>query len=97
MTHIDTYRKRAKLLMRWHREGNHSVGGHVRTLARFASVTDREALESPLPLALAQEIVAVEAGFADWASLKAPRAKRPKPRRKIAGRQSFKTRCRSSL
>jgi catechol 2,3-dioxygenase-like lactoylglutathione lyase family enzyme len=78
MTHIDTYRKRAKLLMRWHREGNHSIGAHVRTLPRFADITDREVLARPLPLALAQEIVAVEAGFADWATLKAAAGEAPK-------------------
>lgn len=70
MPSIDTYRKHAKLLVRQHREGDHSVGGKVRQLARFSHLTDREALDRPMPLALAQEIVAVEAGFADWAALK---------------------------
>lgn len=71
MPTIETYRKQAKLLVRWHREGNYSVGGKLRMLRRFSQVTDREALDRPMPLALAQEIVAVEAGFADWAALKA--------------------------
>ncbi|MBC9031290.1 VOC family protein [Sphingomonas sp. JC676] len=71
MPMIETYRKQAKLLVRWHREGNYSVGGKLRMLDRFQDVTDREALDMALPLTLAQEIVAVEAGFADWAALKA--------------------------
>jgi catechol 2,3-dioxygenase-like lactoylglutathione lyase family enzyme len=71
MPMIETYRKQAKLLVRWHREGNYSVGGKLRLLDRFREATDREALDMAMPLMLAQEIVAVEAGFADWAALKA--------------------------
>jgi uncharacterized glyoxalase superfamily protein PhnB len=71
MPMIETYRKQAKLLVRWHREGNYSVGGKLRLLDRFREITDREALDRAMPLTLAQEIVAVEAGFADWAALKA--------------------------
>jgi catechol 2,3-dioxygenase-like lactoylglutathione lyase family enzyme len=71
MPSIDTYRKQAKLLLRWHRERNYSIGGKVRFLERYRHLTDVEVLEMPLPLTLAQEIVAVEAGFRDWAALKA--------------------------
>src|SRR5918995_5425581 len=71
MPSIETYRKHAKLLARWHRERNYSVGEKVRLLARYRHLTDVEALEMALPLTLAQEIVAVEAGFRDWAALKA--------------------------
>ena len=70
MPKIEPYRKQAKQLMRWHEDRNYSVGGKVRTLPRFAHLTDAEVLAMPLPLALAQEIVAVEAGFADWTALK---------------------------
>lgn len=70
MPTIDTYRKQAKLLCRWHREGNHSVGEKVRRLERFRALSDREILDAPLPLMTAQEIVAVEAGFPDWATLR---------------------------
>ena len=28
MPTIETYRKQAKLLLRWHREGNYSLGGN---------------------------------------------------------------------
>ncbi|HEY7808669.1 MAG TPA: glyoxalase superfamily protein [Croceibacterium sp.] len=71
MPKIETYRKRAKQIVRWHREGNYSVGGKVRQIERLRHLKDAEVLAAPLPLALAQEVVAVEAGFADWAALKA--------------------------
>lgn len=90
MATIETYRKRAKLLVRWHREGNYSIGGKLRMLARFRDVTDRDALDMALPLTLAQEIVAVEAGFADWPALKtatadAPKTPRPDPGAPVLG------------
>jgi catechol 2,3-dioxygenase-like lactoylglutathione lyase family enzyme len=68
---LDTYRKHAKQLMRWHRDRNYSVGEKVRLLERYRHLTDPEVLEMALPLTLAQEIVAVEAGCRDWAALKA--------------------------
>jgi len=71
MPSIETYRKHAKLLVRWHRERNYSVGGKVRLLPRYRDLTDVEVLAMAMPLTLAQEIVAVEAGFKDWAALKA--------------------------
>ncbi len=82
MPTLETYRKQAKLLMRWHREQNYSIGGKVRLLERFSPLTDREVLDMPLPLVLAQEIVAAEAGYASWAELKAATAdarKTPRP------------------
>ena len=82
MPTLDTYRKQAKQLLRWHAGGDYSIGEKVRRLERFASLSDREVLAAPFPLALAQEIVAVEAGCATWAELKAtadaaPRASKP--------------------
>jgi uncharacterized glyoxalase superfamily protein PhnB len=71
MARIETYRKRAKQIVRWHREGNYSVGGKVRQLARFRDITDVEVLAMPLSLTLAQEVVALEAGFASWGALRA--------------------------
>jgi len=71
MPSIETYRKQAKQLVRWHRERNYSIGGKLRLLERYRHLTDVEVLEMALPLTLAQEIVAVEAGFRDWAALKA--------------------------
>ena len=74
MPTIETYRKQAKLLLRWHREGNYSIGGRVRKLERYQSLTDREVLAMKFTLTMAQEIVAVEAGHKSWAELKAATA-----------------------
>jgi catechol 2,3-dioxygenase-like lactoylglutathione lyase family enzyme len=71
MPTIDSYRKQAKQLVRWHRERNYSIGGKFRLLERYRNLTDIEALNTPLPLTVAQEIVAVEAGYENWAALKA--------------------------
>ncbi|TWB17960.1 putative glyoxalase superfamily protein PhnB [Rhizobium sp. ERR 1071] len=78
MPTLDTYRKQAKLLMRWHRERDYSLGGRVRMLDRFKALTDREILAMKFPLTLAQEIVAVEAGHRNWAELKSVAADAPK-------------------
>ena len=78
MPTLDTYRKQAKLLMRWHRDGDYSIGGRVRTLDRFKALTDREVLAMKFPLTLAQEIIAAEAGHKSWAELKAVAADAPK-------------------
>ena len=69
MPKLESYQKQAKLLVRWHRERNYSVGGKVRQLARFSQFSDAEVLAMRRPLTLAQEIVAVEAGFGGWADL----------------------------
>ncbi|MGV1789330.1 glyoxalase superfamily protein [Rhizobium sp. A37_96] len=78
MPTLDTYRKQAKLLMRWHRDRDYSIGGRVRVLDRFKALTDREILAMKFPLTLAQEIVAVEAGHRNWAALKAVAVDAPK-------------------
>ena len=74
MPTIETYRKQAKLLLRWHREKDYSIGGRVRRLERYQSLTDREVLALKFTLTLAQKIVAVEAGYESWAELKAATA-----------------------
>jgi catechol 2,3-dioxygenase-like lactoylglutathione lyase family enzyme len=92
MTDLDSYRKQAKLLVRWGRQGNPSVGGRVRQLSRYSHLSDREVLALDFPLALAQEIIALEAGHSSWAALKralasapdAARAPPPPPRLKAA-------------
>lgn len=71
MPSLETFRKQAKQLVRWHRDRNYSVGEKVRLLERYRHLTDREVLKMAMPLNLAQEIVAVEAGYRDWAALKA--------------------------
>lgn len=78
MATLDSYRKQAKQLVRWHRERNYSIGEKFRRLERYRHLTDIEALEMPLPLTLAQEIVAVEAGFKNWAALKASATHAPR-------------------
>jgi hypothetical protein len=79
---LDSLKKQAKLLVRWHREGNYSVGGRVRRLERHGELTDVEILSLRFPLSEAQEIIALEAGYANWAELKSGLrtvAKKPKP------------------
>jgi catechol 2,3-dioxygenase-like lactoylglutathione lyase family enzyme len=75
---LDNLKKQAKLLVRWHRDGNYSVGGRIRTLPRYRNLTDVEALALKFPLNEAQEIIALEAGYASWAELKAGLAGAPK-------------------
>jgi uncharacterized glyoxalase superfamily protein PhnB len=74
MPTLETYRKQAKLLLRWHREKNYSIGEHVRRLERYQSLTDREALALNFTLTLAQEIIAIEAGHQTWVELKSATA-----------------------
>jgi uncharacterized glyoxalase superfamily protein PhnB len=90
MPTLETYRKQAKLLLRWHREGDYSIGGKVRLLTRYQSLTDRQALALNFTLALAQEIVAVEAGHPSWAELKAAAAHARKTPRETPGPPLFK-------
>lgn len=70
MSRLEAYRKLAKQLVRWHREGNYSIGGRIRALPRYQHLTDAEALALNFRLSEAQEIIAREAGFGSWAELK---------------------------
>jgi uncharacterized glyoxalase superfamily protein PhnB len=70
MSRFETFKKQAKQLVRWHRDGNYSIGGRIRGLARYKALTDREALALAFPLREAQEIIAVEAGYESWPALK---------------------------
>jgi uncharacterized glyoxalase superfamily protein PhnB len=90
MPTIETYRKQAKLLLRWHHEGNYSIGGRVRKLERYQSLTDCEVLALKFTLTVAQEIVAVEAGHQSWAELKAAAAGAPKTPRTASGEPFLK-------
>ena len=83
MPNFNTYRKQAKLLLRWHRDGNYSIGERIRMLDRYRDLTDREALSMSFPLALAQEIVAIEASYPDWTALKSATAEKPKAPRPL--------------
>ena len=90
MPTIETYRKQAKLLLRWHREGDYSIGGRVRRLERYQSLTDSEVLALKFTLTVAQEIVAVEAGDSSWTALKAATAGATKAPRASSGQQFLK-------
>jgi len=78
MLSIDNLKKQAKLLVRWHRAGNHSVGGRIRNLPRYRNLTDVEALALKFRLSEAQEIIALEAGYESWAALKSGLSTMPK-------------------
>ena len=84
MSRLEIYKKQAKQLVRWHREGNYSIGGRIRGLARYKTLTDREALALTFPLREAQEIIAVEAGHESWAALKAAVANEPTSARRVS-------------
>lgn len=71
MSRLEAFRKHAKQLVRWHREGHYSIGGRIRQLPRYEHLTDVEALQLKFSLGEAQEIIAREAGFDSWATLKA--------------------------
>ena len=83
MSRFEIYKKQAKQLVRWHRESNHSIGGRIRGLARYKTLTDREALALAFPLREAQEIIALEAGYASWAALKVAATNEPTPARRL--------------
>src|ERR1700720_9620 len=78
MANFDNLRKQAKLLVRWHRAGNYSVGWRIRGLPRYRYLTDVEAVGLTFPLSEAQEIIALEAGYPNWAALKAGLSTVPK-------------------
>ena len=78
MLNLDNLKKQAKLLVRWHRAGNYSVGGRIRNLPRYRNLTDVEALALKFPLSEAQEIIALEAGYESWAALKSGFSTMPK-------------------
>ncbi len=70
MSRLEAFRKQAKQLVRWHRDGNYSIGGRIRGLERYRTLTDAQALQLKFPLREAQEIIAREAGYATWVELK---------------------------
>ena len=84
MSTLESFRKQARQLVRWHRDGNYSVGGRIRMLPRYRNLTDVAALALRFPLAEAQEIIAVENGHENWTALKAAMESAP-PGRLRAG------------
>jgi catechol 2,3-dioxygenase-like lactoylglutathione lyase family enzyme len=70
MANLANLKKQAKTLVKWHRERYHPIAARLRqSVARFAELSDREILDAPFSLAEAQQIVAREAGFANWAAV----------------------------
>ena len=70
MPNIGNLRKRAKLYLRWHREGRHPVAEQIRSiLPRFGGLSDREVLAARFRLNDAQDLVARQQGFENWPAL----------------------------
>lgn len=63
---FETYLKQAEQLVRWHREGDRSVGGRIRRLPRYAALTDLDVLALPFTRVEAQKVIALEAGCVSW-------------------------------
>ena len=70
MPKLETLKKQAKQLVRWHRDGVWTVAERIRAgLPKCAGLSDQQILERPFPLAEAQELLAREAGLQTWAEL----------------------------
>jgi catechol 2,3-dioxygenase-like lactoylglutathione lyase family enzyme len=70
MPNLENLKKQAKLYVRWHRDGHYPVAARIRTLPRFAAMTDTQVLAAEFKLADAQELVAKNAGFETWEALR---------------------------
>jgi catechol 2,3-dioxygenase-like lactoylglutathione lyase family enzyme len=80
MPNIENLKKRAKLLVRQHRERYHPVAAQLRRLLpQFAGLTDREILDAPFALADAQQAVARDAGYEGWAAAQRDRTNGERP------------------
>jgi catechol 2,3-dioxygenase-like lactoylglutathione lyase family enzyme len=70
MPHLENLKKQAKQLVRWHRQGNHSVAARIRAaFPRHREANDGEILAQRFTLGEAQLLLAREAGFETWAEL----------------------------
>jgi catechol 2,3-dioxygenase-like lactoylglutathione lyase family enzyme len=68
---LQNLKKRAKLVVRLHASGQYTIAERIRRgLPAFAHCTDREVLDARFTLSQAQELIARELGFPDWAHLK---------------------------
>jgi catechol 2,3-dioxygenase-like lactoylglutathione lyase family enzyme len=71
MPDLENFKKQAKLILRWHREGHYPVAAQIRGLiSRFKNVPDAEILAASFKLSDAQEMVARQLGFDSWQALK---------------------------
>jgi catechol 2,3-dioxygenase-like lactoylglutathione lyase family enzyme len=67
---LEYLRKRAKLFVRWHRDGYYPVAAQIRTtLQRFRHLTDPQVLQRSFTLSDAHELVARQSGFESWHAL----------------------------
>ncbi len=71
MNDLENLRKRAKHVVRQHRNREYIVAERIRrTLPQFAGLTDGAVLDTPFALHDAQELIAMELGFDSWVELK---------------------------
>jgi uncharacterized glyoxalase superfamily protein PhnB len=91
MSDLENLKKQAKQIQRWHHERHWPVAQQIRITPRFAAMTDREILDHDFRLADAQAVVAIRAGYANWAELRrivevddAPVDRAPEPRLEYA-------------
>lgn len=67
MPNLENLRKRAKLCLRWHRDGHYPVAAQIRsTLPRYSGLDDPGVLAAAFKLSDAQELVARQNGFESW-------------------------------
>jgi catechol 2,3-dioxygenase-like lactoylglutathione lyase family enzyme len=83
---LQNLKKRAKLVLRQHVSGHVPVAERIRRgLPAFTGRTDREVLDAQFTLSQAQELIAREVGFSDWAQLKRGIEATPVARPEILG------------
>src|SRR5579864_7182873 len=71
MPNLESLKKQAKLILRWHRERHYPVAAQIRGhLPRFLNMPDSEILAASFKLSDAQEMVARQYGFDSWQALK---------------------------
>lgn len=71
MTNFENLRKRARQILRWHRERNYAVAPRIRAaLPQHRGLTDEQIFAQRFVLADAQLLLAREAGFETWAMFK---------------------------
>ena len=71
MNDLENLRKRAKHLVRQHRDRSYVVADRIRrALPRFDGMSDHAVLDTDFALHDAQQVIAEELGFTSWAELK---------------------------
>lgn len=71
MSSLESLRKQAKQILRWHRDGYYPVAAMIREhLPRFRGLSDPEILAARFQLADARELIARREGFEGWQALR---------------------------